>query len=71
MSLTSLIAVGKNSVPLAIRDGEFGRQTVTAVFSVIPAKAGIHPAFSGTGPRIKSGVTVSFPQIGQKFWQLL
>jgi hypothetical protein len=37
----SSIAVAKNNVPLAIRDGEFGRPTVTAVFSVIPAKAGI------------------------------
>jgi hypothetical protein len=31
------IAVAKNNVPLAIRDSEFGRPTVTAVFSVIPA----------------------------------
>ncbi len=41
------------------------------VFSVIPANAGIHPAGPESGPRIKSGVTLSFPQIGQKFWQLI
>jgi len=48
----------------------FKRLTVTVVFAVIPAEAGIHPVKRGTGPRIKSGVTVSFPQIGQTFWQL-
>ena len=38
---------------LAIRDGESGRLTVPGIFSVIPAKAGIHPAKRGTGPQIK------------------
>ena len=45
-------AVAKNNVHLAIRDAEFGRPTVAATFSVIPAQAGIHPARRGTGPRI-------------------
>ena len=42
-----IITVAKNNVSLAIRDGEFGRPTVKAFFSVIPAQAGIQ-----TGPRI-------------------
>jgi hypothetical protein len=34
------VAVAKNNVHLAIQNGESGRPTVTAVFSVIPANAG-------------------------------
>jgi hypothetical protein len=46
----AVIAVAKNNVPLAIRDREFGRPTVTAVFSVIPAKAGIQILDPGPSP---------------------
>ena len=34
---------------------------------VSPAKAGIHPAKRGTGPRIESGVTGGFARTSQKF----
>jgi hypothetical protein len=45
-------AVAKNNVLLAIRDTEFAKPTVTAVFSVIPAKAGIQVILIFPGPRI-------------------
>ena len=50
LAQTEFYAVAKNNVPLAIRDGEFGRPTVTAVFSVIPAKAGIQILDPGSSP---------------------
>ena len=49
LAQTEFYAVAKNNVPLAIRDGELGRPTVTAVFSVIPAKAGIQRRLQRSG----------------------
>ena len=45
-----IIAVAKNDVHLAILDAEFRRPTVTAVFSVIPTKAGIQILDPGSSP---------------------
>jgi hypothetical protein len=53
--------IAKDHVHLAIRDEQSGRLTVPGLFAVIPEKR-------WTGPRIRSGVPVSFPQIGQNLW---
>ena len=48
------MVVAKNNIRFAIGNQESGRLTEMGVLLVIPAEAGIHPAFRGTGPRIES-----------------
>jgi hypothetical protein len=49
---SSCAVVAGSSVHLAIRDGKSGRLTVTGVFFVIPAKAGIIVGAKGLHPHL-------------------
>jgi hypothetical protein len=53
------------------REGENPKDVRADATHALAARHSRERGNPDSGPRIKSGVTVSFPQIGQKFWQLV